>query len=96
MFSDRGRVIARAVLAAVFIGWTAYWAVPAFHAVLTETTLGQSGVSASGLAAWQVLEVLFVAAHYGVRWLPGAALILMAVVATGRLAAPRTAHASGD
>lgn len=96
MFSDKGRVIARAVLAAVFIGWTAYWAVPTFHAVLTETTLGQNGVNAGGLAAWQVLEVLFVAAHYGVRWLPGAALVLVAVVATGRLVAARPMHASGD
>ncbi|MEJ2679186.1 MAG: hypothetical protein P8174_08945 [Gemmatimonadota bacterium] len=61
------------------LAWTAYWAVPMMEAVSTQTTLGRSGIPASGLTAWQVLEVFFVAAHYGIFWIAG----LVGLGATG-------------
>ncbi len=65
--------VIRVVLIAVALAWTAYWAVPMLEAVGAQTTLGRSGIPASGLTAWQVLEVFFVAAHYGIFWLAGLA-----------------------
>jgi hypothetical protein len=61
----------RIVLIALALAWTAYWAIPMLEAVSTQTTLGRSGIPASGLTAWQVLEVFFIAAHYGIFWLAG-------------------------
>lgn len=61
----------RIVLVVMALAWTAYWAMPMLEAVRTQTTLGQSGLPASGPTAWQVLEVFFVAAHYGIFWLAG-------------------------
>lgn len=69
----KGWKIIRVALVALALVWTAYWAVPMLEAVSAQTTLGRSGIPASGLTAWQVLEVFFVAAHYGIFWLAGLA-----------------------
>lgn len=63
--------VVRVVLIVAALAWTAYWAVPMLEAVGAQTTLGRSGIPATGLTAWQVLEVFFVAAHYGIFWLAG-------------------------
>lgn len=63
--------VIRVLLFVLALVWTAYWAMPMLDAVRTQTTLGRSGMPASGLAAWQVLEVFFVAAHYGIFWVAG-------------------------
>lgn len=67
-------VIAGAI---AFLAWTVYWAGIVVTDVLTETALGRAG-SLQGLSLHEVFEVLFTAAHGGVRWAAGTGLILLA------------------
>ncbi|HKJ93550.1 MAG TPA: hypothetical protein VJ957_10290, partial [Longimicrobiales bacterium] len=77
--------VIRFVLIGLAVAWTAYWAFPTLGAVGSQTTLGRSGIPASGLTAWQVLEVFFVAAHFGMYWLAGLAGLGATGLATRRV-----------
>ncbi len=90
------RVLVRRLLTVAMVLWTTVWTVPAVQAVGMETALGRTGVPADGVAAWQVLEVLFVLAYYGVRWLPGLALLGLVFMFLRRVPAPRPLTESGD
>jgi hypothetical protein len=56
--------------------WTTYWAAVIWTEVRTSTTLGQ-GEGIHEVAAHDVFQVLFVAAHGGVRWMAGVVALLL-------------------
>jgi hypothetical protein len=74
-----GRLI-DTVAAVLVLAWSWKWLPPMFAMVREQTEIGRglSGVP-SGHA---VFELVFVAAHCGVRWLPGVAAIVGAAALT--------------
>lgn len=71
------RRIARLVTTALTLGWTLFWAAAAAPALRAQTALG-SGAWRPGVEAHEVFEALFVASHWGIRWLPGVLALLAA------------------
>lgn len=59
----------------LLIGWSAKWLPPMLGMVREQTAIGQHGLHAIP-SGYQVFELLFVAGHCAVRWLPGVALAL--------------------
>lgn len=55
--------------------WSFVWLPPMFEMVRAQTAIGQEGLAAAA-SAHAIFELTFVAAHCGVRWLPGVAAIL--------------------
>lgn len=60
--------------------WTVYWAAVIWTDVRASTTLGQ-GEALHQVAAHDVFQLLFVAAHGGVRWMAGVAVVALVGVA---------------
>ncbi len=63
-------------VATLLMAWTTLWGVKATQDVLAQTRLGR-GQTGSGIEASEILEVIFVAAYSGVRWIPGALILLV-------------------
>ncbi|HSJ15644.1 MAG TPA: hypothetical protein VK939_14570 [Longimicrobiales bacterium] len=70
-----GVVALRLLGGLLLVGWSAKWLPPMFAMVGAQTAIGQHGLH--GLpSGYEVFELLFVAGHCAVRWLPGVALAL--------------------
>ncbi len=83
----RGAVVERMVTGlagALLLVWSWVWLPPMVAGIRTQTELGQNGW-AHMPSAHQAFEVLFVAAHWGVRWLPGVVLLGLLVAVTRHL-----------
>jgi hypothetical protein len=63
----------RIAAALLLIGWSALWLPDMFTMIRAQTAIGQHGLH-GGVTGYQVFELLFVAGHCGVRWLPGVAV----------------------
>lgn len=73
--------------------WSLYWAGVVWTDVISHTELGRMGLS-GGISPHQAFEVLFTAAHGGIRWAAGSGLILLAW-GGARLRNARGRHAPG-
>jgi hypothetical protein len=68
----------------LLVGWSAKWLPPMFAMIREQTAIGQHGLH--GLPdGYEVFELLFVAGHCAVRWLPGVALALALLWVSARL-----------
>ena len=68
--AERARPVWRPGIMVLIAAWTSLWAIRAVQDVLAQTRLGQ-GQGGPTIEAYEVLEVVFVAAWSGVRWMPG-------------------------
>jgi ferric-dicitrate binding protein FerR (iron transport regulator) len=65
----------RLLATVLLVGWSAKWLPPLFAEIGTQTAIGQRGLTQLP-SGYEVFELLFVAGHLGVRWLPGVAVAL--------------------
>lgn len=75
-----GRLV-NLVAAVLVVAWSAKWLPPMLEMVRTQTEIGRQGLAAAA-SAYALFEVTFVAAHLGVRWLPGVLAIAGAAALT--------------
>lgn len=59
-----------------FAAWTLYWAGSIWTEVRAATAVGQ-GLPLRDVTAHDIFQLLFVAAHGGIRWMAGVALLLL-------------------
>lgn len=59
----------------LLVGWSAKWLPPLLAEIGTQTAIGQRGLTQAP-TGYELFELLFVAGHLGVRWLPGVAVAL--------------------
>lgn len=58
----------------LFAGWTLFWGVETVQGILRDSILGRNGIQ--GIPAFhQVWEVVFVVAYYFMRWVAGAVIL---------------------
>lgn len=87
ILAARAAVIRRVVYSLALVtvlGWSFLWLPPMVAGVRAQTELGANGVNGVP-SAHSLFELLFVAAHWGVRWLPVVVIAGVAVLATRRL-----------
>ena len=78
----------RAVALIGLLAWSAKWLPPMASMVAEQTAIGQHGLH--GLpSGHEVFELIFVAAHCGVRWLPGVLAALGLFWISGRVGRAR-------
>ena len=77
------RRVVNIVAVVVAVAWSWIWIPPMLAGVRAHTELGANGVNGMP-SAHALFEVLFVAAHWGIRWLPVMLLAAAAVVVTRR------------
>lgn len=75
-----GRLV-NLVAAVLVVLWSAKWLPAMVAMVRSQTEIGQHGLAAAG-SAYAIFELTFVAAHLGVRWLPGVIAIVGAAALT--------------
>jgi hypothetical protein len=86
-----GKVFARRVqlvLLVALAGWTGYWAVTGYAFLQQESIVMQQGFGDDGIQLWELFNIQMLAAHYVVRWLPGALLLLGGVYLVRRALRP--------